>query len=522
VLSLDSLRHTKIASAIRRETGKVVPKDLLKRAATLGELLDEIGRLPEEPRHAPVAAKHDPHREYAVWGMMWRSRCQWLFRRSRPLSEAALRVALEQLIDRHVALRAELRDAYRLFGATQQALTVFELWRRHGAATMGSGFLGRFACGGGLLTAALGRAAQWSFRNSWPRARAGGSEAWKGKRLPLRVLGHCATEEEAERKVWPRATEFVPPFQARFVTFGKDKEEGALVHLAVTHMLSDGYSVVPLLDDLSHLVACAEPGGTSLLPLPPVPSMFAVLEPRLLRTIDGDYDKDMLPSGITPEVVGSKVWHESVCVFARMPVEVVAAVRRVGRLLTIPDDIAMLAIVGITLAWLEDRESEPVSMIVPQRDAPGESESVGLFADVRDLIICTGGLSYAGVALRLHHVIKERLWGTSGISTQFDLALINFEWTDFTERHGFIQRLSPFEGGAGSHHPVRISVDQPGGEEWRVCADFDKHRFGPRRRERFFEYFETALRALLERPLDLVWPEGQGQLAALGEAPVAK
>merc|ERR1712079_929411 len=306
------------------------------------------------------------------------------------------------------------------------------------------------------------------------------------------------------------------------VTFGKDKEEGALVHLAVSHMLSDGYSVVPLLDDLAHLVACAEPGGASLPPLPPVPNMFAVLEPRLISTIEGNYDPDTLPSGITPEVVGGKVWHDGVCVFGRMPVEVVAAVRRGARLLTIPDDIAMLAIVGVALAWLEGRKNEPVSMIVPQRDAPGESESVGLFADVRDLIICTGGLSYAGVALRLHHVIKERLWGAPGISTQFDSALINFEWTDFTERHGFTQRVSTGERGAGSLNPLRIAVDQPNGEEWRVCAAFEKHRFGPRRRERFFEYFEMALRALLERPLDLVWPEGQWQSAGLGGAAGAK
>jgi len=506
--SMDSLRHTKIATAMRRKAGKVVPKDVLKNAATLGELLQELERLPLEPRHAQAAAMQDPHREYAVWGMMWRSRCQWLIRRRQPLSEAALRIALEQLIDRHAALRAELRDPYKLFTATQQALTVFELWRRHGAAVLGDGLLGRFVQRGATLMAALGRAARWSFRNSWPRARAGGGDAWKGRRLPLRVLGHFATEEEAERKVWARAAEFVPPFQARFVTFGQDREEGALVHLAVSHMLSDGYSVVPLLDDLAHLVACAEPGGSSLPALPPVPNMFAILEPRLMSTIESDYDPGALQSGITPELLGGKVWHDGFSVFARMPAEVVATVRRVSQLLTIPDDIALLAILGVVLAWLECKEDVPVSMIVPQRDAPGESESVGLFADVRDLTICTGGLSFAGVALRLHHVIKERVWGTPGISTQNDLALINFEWTDFAERHGFAQRVSTGERGAGSLHPVRIAVDQPNGDEWRMCAAFANHRFGPRKRERFFEYFETVLRTISERPLELVWPDG--------------
>merc|ERR1711935_427993 len=96
--------------------------------------------------------------------------------------------------------------------------------------------------------------------------------------------------------------------------------------------------------------------------------------------------------------------------------------------------------------------------------------------------------------------------GAPGICTQWDFPCINFQWTDFSERHGFAQRVS-IGGGLASMHPIYITVDQPDSQEWRLCAVFEKHRFGPRQRDRFFEYFETALRALLERPLDLVWPE---------------
>ena len=92
--------------------------------------------------------------------------------------------------------------------------------------------------------------------------------------MPLKVLGCHETEQIAEGKLWARAADFEPPFQVRFVTFGKEAEEGALVHLAVSHMVSDGYSIMPMLDDLAHLVAREEAGGAELPPLPSLPNMF--------------------------------------------------------------------------------------------------------------------------------------------------------------------------------------------------------------------------------------------------------
>jgi len=91
--------------------------------------------------------------------------------------------------------------------------------------------------------------------------------------LPLRILKHSETVEEADKALWNcgSAFEFVPPFQVVLAPFGprkgksggeaangQDEEEGVLLKLVVTHMLSDGYSVVPLLSDLSHLVSQAE------------------------------------------------------------------------------------------------------------------------------------------------------------------------------------------------------------------------------------------------------------------------
>jgi len=277
------------------------------------------------------------------------------------------------------------------------------------------------------------------------------------------------------------------------------------VHLAVTHMLSDGFSVVPLLEDLARLVARAEVGGAALTDLPPVPSPFALLEARLAETIAGDAPG--VRGGITREAVAGKSWHQAHCTFATLPAEAVAGMRRAASGLAVPEDVVTLAAVGIALAWLDGQERQALAMIVPQRDGPGENDVVALLADVRHLIVCTGGLSFAGVTLRLHHVVKERHWCAPGLATQYDLPLVNFEWTDLTERHGFVQRVNPGgERAESSLHPLRVSVDQPDREAWRLRVAFDRRRFGPCRRERFFELLEAALRGLLERPLDLVWP----------------
>merc|ERR1740129_454241 len=507
LLVLDSLRRTKMSSALRRKAGKRLPHDALKRAVTLGDLLGEIERLPEEQSNTDfgVGERSDAQREFAAWGIMWQSKCQWIFRRSRPLSEAVLRSAIDELMLRHPALTAELQDTYRLFAVTQKALTGFEVWRRHGT---------HLRLEGGTLWAVsiswaarwLGRAVRWSFLNAWPRVASTPVAA-----APLTVFERSPTVEEAERRIWwCNSYPFVPPFRAALAPFGSEvSEEGALVHLVVSHMLSDGYSVVPLLDDLAHLVARAE--GAALPRLPAVPNMFAALEQRIAHTInggDGNGCTSAVPmsDGITREAVGNKTWHDTYTHFVPLPADEVHALRRSAHRLAVPEDVAMLSVLGVTLAWLEGNKAEPIAVITPYRDGPGELLMIGLFADVRHLVVSTEGLSFAGVALRLNYIVKERLWLAPGLATQFDVTLVNFEWTDFEERHGFVQQVSLLEGSESSFHPLRVAVDQPGPDTWRMRVTFAKQRYDEGRREKFLELFERSLRALLERPLDLVWP----------------
>merc|ERR1719401_2420565 len=102
--------------------------------------------------------------------------------------------------------------------------------------------------------------------------------------------------------------------------------------------------------------------------------MFDVLERRIQQTIDGNDDIEGLYPRITPQNLGGKVTRQTYMILATLPPETVGAIRQVASRLATPDDIVMLAAIGITLAWFENKVQETIAMIVPQRDGLGESD----------------------------------------------------------------------------------------------------------------------------------------------------
>jgi hypothetical protein len=526
---LDSLRTTKMASALQREAGVRLPRDALRRCATLGALLKEISQLPAEPCPATAAAARGAIVEHAAWGLMWKSKCQWTLRRDRPLSEETVRTALLQLTKRHVALQAELADPMQLFTATQQAFSAFEMWGLR---------CRRRSAGGFDLESRFARLARqgscWAFRHAWPRMKANFSQ----DKVNLVVLRRTTTAEEAKRSLW-QMPPFTPPVQVCLVPFGEGAEEGALVHFSVSHMISDGYTLVPLLADFSHLVARAEaeammaagPAAATegsaaalmLTPLPPVPNAFAALERRIIRTISRDNTFGDL---ITLDPIGrlSQSWtrRQPVTVLATLPEELVSAIRASGRGLAVPDEIVMLVALGVTLARFEKKATIPVSLIAPQRDGPGESDMIGLFADIRLITVRTEGLSFAGAALLLHHVVKERLWRAPPIGVTYDVPFLNFEWTDFESRHGFAQQVHTKEGNEQLSNPIKVAVDQPNPRTWRMRTAFDRVVYDQDSRERFFDVFEECLCKVLTDPLAPIWPDAAEAKAAVPAAGAAE
>eukprot|EP00928_Gymnodinium_smaydae_P030424 TRINITY_DN22635_c0_g1_i2.p1 TRINITY_DN22635_c0_g1~~TRINITY_DN22635_c0_g1_i2.p1 ORF type:complete len:1320 (+),score=256.20 TRINITY_DN22635_c0_g1_i2:390-3962(+) len=542
VSGLDSLRTTKIVSALRREAGVQLPHETLRRCSTLKELLAEIAELPAEALvdgsngsgggrdGKKLDGKSKGLGEYAAWNIMWNAKCSWTVRRAKPVREAEMRMALSQLIERHEALRAELVDPPRIFDSTQQAFTLFEMLcaslcprRRHqqrpaintnDAESDGASSLVRQMAG--VLRRCTAEALRWveratraSFRDAWPKAR--GRQLKQGGQaepLPLTVLPRANTEEEALHALWYGAPRFVPPLVVALVPFGPEgAEEGALVHISVTHMFSDGYSLVPLLTDLAQLVARAEGCSPVPPPLPAVPSALAALERRLQRTIRGDGAGD----AVTLEVIGRRRGgnREGTTVHATLPEKLVMALQGAARRLAVPDEVVMLAALGATLARLENRGIALLSMVVPQRDGPGESDMVGLFADLRVLALQTEGLSLAGLALQVHHSVKERLWCAPPLGVLYDVPMVNFEWTDFESRQGFTQLVQTRSGAEMILNPLKVAVDQPSRGTWRMRNSFDCAVYDHARRERFFELFHECVRFMIEDPLVMVWPDGK-------------
>jgi len=300
---------------------------------------------------------------------------------------------------------------------------------------------------------------------------------------------------------------FEPPFQAALARYKSEEGEGALVQLDVTHMLSDGYSIVALLADLAELVAQAE-SVERRRPLPAVVSPLTSLQARLMRTVAGcEHSDSITHQQITTASYTGRSSPTST-MYVDVPKEVVVAVKRSAQLLAVADDIAMLAVIGVTLSKLDSRPDLAAAIIAPQRDEPGTSETVGLFADIRVLQMITTGLSMAGVALRLHHVVKERIWQAPPVITQSDVPLINFEWTDYEVCHGFTQHASSARWGhEGTFNPIKVVVDQPDRHSWRLRIGFRDDSYPEAKQEQFVGCFQDSLSLLLDRPLETIWPD---------------
>ena len=127
---------------------------------------------------------------------------------------------------------------------------------------------------------------------------------------------------------------------------------------------------------------------------------------------------------------------------ATLPEQTVTGVRRAAPRLEVSHEIAALTVIGTSIASMEGHATVPITLVAPERDGPGEADMIGLLADVRQLNVCTEALSFAGAALRLHHVVKERICHAPSTDKQFPNTFVNLEGGP-----GAASRLPPDCGG---------------------------------------------------------------------------
>eukprot|EP00930_Biecheleria_cincta_P039361 TRINITY_DN27064_c0_g1_i1.p1 TRINITY_DN27064_c0_g1~~TRINITY_DN27064_c0_g1_i1.p1 ORF type:complete len:1328 (+),score=219.18 TRINITY_DN27064_c0_g1_i1:54-4037(+) len=500
LVGIDSLRLTKLRSALLREEGKHLSMDSLRRCKTLRDLLQEIDSVaPVQQDTVPSSSaggmlkfycRSRKRDELPAWGMMWNSKCLWTLHHAGPIDAAVLKQAVGELLRRHAALRSEPADPMRLFTAVQETLSVLTLLRLEWEEWEA-----------GPLMRCFFAAVAWSLKEAWPRLRATSPDVDR----VMTELEMQSTRDRAEACVRSarNARPFKPPFELIFAPY----EGGLVLQICVTHMLADGFCIVPLMTDLASLVAAAEQGNNSSkvsAQLPSLQNPLQVLFSRIERTINADTS---LADTITPqrldEPPGSQ---DAISLRAVMPQLLVEDVRRTAALLAVTDEVVMLAALGVTMAKLDQKVTVSIQMVVPQRDGPGASDMVAMFSDYRCLDIPTEGLSYAGVALSLYHMVKERLWRAPLPTGQSELPFVNFEWTDFEERHGFSQIVDAGRSDTSVQTPMKLVVDQPDSQSWRVAATFKTSLYKEDARKRFFPLLDEALLNLIEDPLKLVWP----------------
>jgi len=491
--SIDSMRWQRLTSRLRRQEGRSLPFDAQKRCSTLGDLIREIEQLPvvdgsEQPREV--------EEEVAGWFMMWRSRCQWTIQIRRPVSDDHLRKAVEELMWRHSSLRACAADKDTLFREFQICLSILQLWRMW---LMDSDGYAVSVCRRAMNLFA------WAVDSAWPRLRFNRAEVGKA----LTILPRCATPEAAqEAAAAGNKVPWAPPFQAIAAPYGEhgseDQNQGVMMVVKISHMLSDGFCIVPLMSDLAMLLVNldAQAQGQIPRPLPALDSALSVLRQRISRTVQGDHSGS---DAVSPQVLdassGAKVVHAQ---FLDLPPKLVMIIKQAALKLAVPDEILLLTAIGVSIAKMHSKETQTLQMVIPGRDGPCESDLVALFAEYRRLEVRTAGLSYAGVALSLHYLVKERRWRQPPSVKQSEAPFVNFEWTDFEERHGVSQIAEARHKDTNVHSPLHVVALSPSRDRWRLLTSMRGDRYTEPDLRRIADFIEDALRCLIEEPLTLV------------------
>lgn len=473
LLGIDSMRFAKLMSSLLRK-GKQLPASAQK-CRNLGELLGQIHILPAQQADAEVVGQ-----EWPAWGMMWGSVCGWRFYCQRPISEPVLRRAVQDLISRHVALRCVPADPMELFFQIQAALSVLHLWRVSSPS---------------FARSWLSSLASYSLKSAWPKVQSIHPQVDS----VLANLPMSESFEKAEALLSTQAKQdpFRPPFQLRVAPY----PGGVVVQLRLTHMFSDGFCIVPLLQDLAKLVADQEllAQGQQISPLPALPVSFDLLQRRLFRTVDGDHS---LGDPVTPTTLDSGGWTNLVRseLLSVSPMQV-SLIKHAALKLAVPDEILLLTAIGVSMGKVHQQGAQSLHVIAPQRDEPCASDLIGLFADYRRLEVPIEGLHYAGVALALNVIVKERLWRQPPVVSQAAVPFVNFMWTDFEEPNGF-KPIPAYKGKEGSSvSPIQVVVVQPSRECWRIVCTFKSEVYTKDQVERFVGYLEESLRCLIEAPL---------------------
>ncbi|KAF4662661.1 hypothetical protein FOL47_006145 [Perkinsus chesapeaki] len=315
-----------------------------------------------EPLHtSPASGK-----EYAVYTneSLWTSAvCDWLLESSAPLETTRVQSAVEAIVKKHPSLRSYPIDA-------DMDSTISILTRA----------VGYFHLRGWGHETRFGRWLSWCVYQLWPRISVR-SDAGGPMVIEYTFKGSGTRDAvKATEALW-REYPFEPPFQ---VFLMRPENAGANVnylYIKTTHLLSDGYCVLPLVMDFERFINKPEKSPVELNP-------YRILEKRLKDTFDMrpgtscgynfEQPLEEWHSWDRGTIKRRTLWLE------KSTVEALAAA---GREMAVSIEVMVLAVVLLSLSRFQKWSWVSLNLMQTLRDEVEycTQDMVAFFSDYRDM-----------------------------------------------------------------------------------------------------------------------------------------
>lgn len=584
---VDSLAVMSLCRALRMAMPNLTLRPLeVFECGTVGDLLSVVESMasgnsaPEA--HAEERLHEDAEgqlagarRPRAIWFApgQYTGTCKWLYGCHGLLDEDVFRTAAARLIARHESLHAEVCDGtevgLELVRFLKETLTLHVALRPE-VDSMVARLPQRARSVVGPALGKVQRLVAWALKQSWPKSQ---QIRLTQEFLDERIkVFRCQSWREVDETSQRFRDEFTPPFIIALYLLEKPPyfcgivdpafrrtEEGSphqwgaptsFVQFIVSHAYSDGYTGVPLIQDLGALYANAEGRSAEQVPLAALPygRSFDVLQERFFAAVDGE------PKWAKPDQMSLRAtcfdgpWaprRHPWCYNHEVLLETgaVASLQQSAKNCGLPFDVALLSLVlastfraaaicgshlvpasageNAEAAAMADGSvmSLPLTLYAPLRDGDLNDAMVGLFSDWRDLTVaCNGQTTLLGLCLDVADMIRNRRWVVFDPIQNSEHILVNILPLDEqprgprhfrqTRAHEYgnrrTSRSRERKAWKGPHRPMRITLEQEAPDAWWISLDINADRFSTSWCRSFVRCLRDCLSELAQKPLEPV------------------
>ncbi|KAF4730051.1 hypothetical protein FOZ62_010407 [Perkinsus olseni] len=453
LMGLSSLTTVLLTARINKEFDtNLSVAEVMNSGTTLQALCKRIemavGASQSEAVGAPLHLKPAGGKEYAVFTneTLWTGAvCDWLLAASAPLETTRVQSAVRAIVKKHPSLRSYPADEG--MDATINVLT------------KASGY---FHLRGWGHDSILGRLLSWCVCELWPKIAVrpdcgGGPEVIEC----TYDVSEATDVVRCTDRLW-REYPFKPPFQV-FLLRPAEGDGVNYLYIKTTHLLSDGYCVLPLVMDFERFIDDPEANPVELNP-------YCILQKRLKDTIEMrpdvacgyNFEQQMerWQSWERGTIKRRTLWLEK---------ETVEALTVAGQEMAVSIEVMVLAVVLLSLSRFQRWSWVSLNLMQTLRDEVEyhTQDMVAFFSDYRDmgLFPTHSSSSVNDFVYELSTRIRMRKWKAHDYTLydHSDCLVKDLEGTDvFPVVVNLIPHNSP-------HYRNEGSTDDDDDEEGRCC-----------------------------------------------------